>query len=137
MCTNVILHIYSKRDEILTFYSTWSKLYNYVHIHFSFICQKVVNHDFMKEQTLVGDILKTKCGSFTQRERYKYSNLDCLSQARDWISNIICRGLYLRWEEEKKCLVLCICFRLYIIRVIVMVLNTTLTIPGVPNSVGG
>jgi hypothetical protein len=42
----------SKRDEILTFYSTWSKLYNYVHTHFSFICQKVyqtvVNHDFMK-----------------------------------------------------------------------------------------
>ena len=34
-------------------------------------------------------------------------------------------------------LALCICFRLYIIRVRAMVLNTTFTIPGVPNSFGG
>jgi hypothetical protein len=141
-------------------------------------------------------IIKTKCGSFIQRERCKYSNLDCLSQARDWISNIICRDLYLRWEvvvrfvdvggivdhqflsiykaytyhikwlnrrnstvlsewsyhilflqyrpqifvfikKTKIVLALCICFRLYIIRVRIMVLNTTFTIPGVTNSFGG
>jgi hypothetical protein len=40
-------------------------------------------------------------------------------------------------KKKKIVLVWCICFRLYIIRVRVMVLNTTFTITGVPNSFGG
>jgi hypothetical protein len=40
-------------------------------------------------------------------------------------------------KKKKIVLVWCICFRLYIIRVRVMVPNTTFTIPSVPNCFGG